>query len=1036
MLLSKFSITRRITMVMFYAIVLAFSFFAFTQLKVDFFPDIQFPIAGVITNYQGVGPKDIETMVTRPLEEAISSVKNIEKVNSQSFTGGSIITLEFKYGTDMNQAESDIRKNIDMIRDYLPSEASDPLVFVFDPSMSPVMFMALNSDYLGQSELRNLAVEKIEPMLERIPGVASVATMGGLERQINVYMNPVLLASYDISPNEVTMALRSGRGISPGGSLKTGEKNYQLTLMSEYTNLDQVRKTTVGIRNGIAVRVEDLATVEDGFKESSTEVRADYKEGISILINKQSDANTVQTTASIKKELPNIAKALPQGTKLMVIFDQADFITRSVNNLRNSAVIAFVLAFLIIYIFLRNLRGSIIMGISMPISVIATFAVLYASDITLNIISMAGLALAIGMLVDNSIVVLENIFRHKEMKKSRAEAAEDGASEVGMAITASTLTTVAVFLPVLFVPNITGQLFKDLVLTITFSLLVSLVVALTLVPLMASTMIEIEDHSANTVLGKIKRFFGATLDKVNSFYHAILLKSLLMKKTILGIVAVLFAISLLLAYLAGGEFLPKSDQGFISLLVEAPAGSPIEKTRVITYQLEDVVKKAIHPEEIDNVSFWFGTREGLGAFGATESTIEAFIKLKPASRRTRSQFEIQDSLRAGLDNIPGVTYMFQEGGAISTEKAIEVKVIGFDIDGAKSVAEQIKEKMEKVEGFVDIGLNIKSTTPELQVYLNNDMLNAYNLSTMQVVSNISTAIQGSVVARMREKGDEYDIRVQFGKEFRNRKESLEEIQIHLPTGGKVKLGDLAEIREEASAPTIFRENQNRFVSVGAGLSGLELSKANEEIERIISQTPVPSDFQVVIGGTAEDQQEAFFYLMVAFAVAVLLVYMIMAAQFESLVDPVIIMITVPLAVIGVFPFLFITGTSVSVMALVGLVMLVGIAVNNGIVLIDYINKLKRGGMSLLQAVEQGAVARVRPVLMTALTTILGMVPLAIELGEGAETWSPLARAVIGGLTATTLLTLIVIPIVYVIFEQTGEKVKTYIRRKRSTKYEL
>jgi len=1030
MLLSKFSINRRITLVMFYAIVLAFSFFAFTQLKVDFFPDIQFPIAGVITNYQGVGPKDIETMVTRPLEEAISSVKNIEKVNSQSYTGGSIITLEFKYGTDMNQAESDIRKSIDFITDYLPAEASDPMVFVFDPSLSPVMFMALNSDYLGQSELRNLAIEKIEPMLERIPGVASVATMGGLERQINVYMNPVLLASFNISPNEVTMALRSGRGISPGGSLKTGEKNYQLTLMSEYTDLDQVRKTTVAVRNGVAVRVEDVAQVEDGFKESSTEVRADYKEGISIMINKQSDANTVQTTANIKEELPKIAKALPQGTKLMVLFDQADFITRSVNNLRNSAAIAFVLAFLIIYIFLRNFRGSIIMGISMPISVIATFAVLYASDITLNIISMAGLALAIGMLVDNSIVVLENIFRHKEMKKSRADAAEDGASEVGMAITASTLTTVAVFLPVLFVPNITGQLFKDLVLTITFSLLVSLVVALTLVPMMASTMIEIEDQNANTFLGRVKRFFGSVLDQINGFYHRVLMKSLKMKKTVLSVVTALFILSIVLAYLAGGEFLPKSDQGFISLLVEAPAGSPIEKSRVITYELEDVIKEVIHPDEIDNVSFWFGSREGLAAFGSTESTIEAFIKLKPASQRSRSQFVIQDSLRARLDNLPGVTYMFQEGGAISTEKAIEVKVIGYDIDGAKSIAEQLKEKMEKVEGFVDIGLNIKSSTPELQVHLNNDMLNAYHLTTMQVASNISTAIQGSVAARMRDKGDEYDIRVQFGREFRNRKESLEEIQIHLPMGGKVKLGDLAEIREEASAPTIFRENQNRFVSVGAGLSGLELSKATEEIEKIISQTPVPSDYQVVIGGTAEDQQEAFFYLMLAFGVAVLLVYMIMAAQFESLVDPIIIMITVPLAVIGVFPFLFITGTSVSVMALVGLVMLVGIAVNNGIVLIDYINKLKRSGMGLLDAVEQGAVARVRPVLMTALTTILGMVPLAIELGEGAETWSPLARAVIGGLTATTVLTLIVIPMVYIIFEQTGEKVKAYIRRKR------
>src|SRR5690606_21114746 len=404
MLLSKFSIKRRITLLMFYAIILAFSLFAFTQLKVDFFPERQFPIAAVITNYQGVGPQDIENIITRPLEEAISSVKNIEKVNSQSFTGGSIITLEFKYGTDMNQAGKDMRKHTDFVRDLLPDEATDPLVFVFDPSMSPIVFLSLGSEYLGQSELRNLAVDRIEPMLERIPGVASVVTVGGLERQINVYMDPVQLAAYGVSPAEVANAIRSGRGIIPGGSLKTIEKTYQLTLQSEYTSLDQIKRTTIAFRNGRPVYVEDVANVVDGFKESSTEVRANFGEGIMIVINRRSDANTVQTTDYIKAELPEILKRLPQGTNINIIWAQADYITRSVNNLRDSAIIAFVLAFMIIYFFLRYLRGSIIMGLSMPISVVATFAVLYASDITLNIISMAGLALAIGMLVDNSIV--------------------------------------------------------------------------------------------------------------------------------------------------------------------------------------------------------------------------------------------------------------------------------------------------------------------------------------------------------------------------------------------------------------------------------------------------------------------------------------------------------------------------------------------------------------------------------------------------------------------------------------------------------
>ncbi len=1033
MILAKFSIKRQITLLMFYAIVLSFSLFAFTQLKIDFFPDIQFPIAGVITNYQGVGPQDIENTLTRPLEEAVSSVKNIEQVNSQSFTGASIITLEFKYGTDMNQAESDIRKNIDFVRDFLPADASDPLVFVFDPSMSPIIFLSLSSQYLGQSELRKLAEDRIEPLLERVPGVASVQTQGGLERQININMDPTLLSSYNLSPNDVAQALQFGRGIQPGGTIETPEKTYQLTLLSEYTDLDQIRRTVVTMRGGRSIYVDDVADVEDGFKEASTEVRANYGEGILIVINKQSDANTVQTTDQVKAALPGILKQLPQGTNFNVIWAQSDFIKNSISNLANSAVIAFILAFLVIYIFLRNFRGSIIMGVSMPVSILATFAVLYASNLTLNIISMAGLALAVGMLVDNSIVVLENIFRHREMGKSRPDAADAGASEVGMAITASTLTTVAVFLPVLFVPNITGQLFKDMVLTITFSLVVSLIVALTLVPMMSANILKLDRNDKPGKLSKFKDKLGNYLTVLTGKYEKWLKWSLGHKKTVLASVFGMFILSIVLASFLGGEFMPKTDQGFINLVVEAPSGSPKEKTRLVAYQLEDIIKDVIKPEELENLSIMFGSREGIGAFGTTSNTVETFIKLKPVDQRDRSQFEISDLLRERLNKIPGITYIFQEGGGFTTEKAIEVKILGFDLDGALKIADQIKSKMQNIKGFVDVSTNVKETTPELQVNLNTDLLNSYHLSTFQVAANISTAIQGKVVSRLREKGDEFDIRVQFAKNFRSQKETLEDIQIPMPTGQMIRLKEIATVQQEESAPTIFRENQTRFVSVGTNLSGLDLSAATNEINKIINQTPIPSDYQVVIGGTAADQQEAFFYLALAFMAAVLLVYMIMAAQFESLIDPLIIMFTVPLSVIGVFVFLFITGTSISVMALVGLVMLVGIAVNNGIVLVDYINQLKRGGKSLYEAVEEGSVARMRPVLMTAMTTILGMVPLAIELGSGAETWSPLARAVIGGLTATTILTLFVIPVLYIAFERAGERVKGFFQKRKMKK---
>ena len=1030
MLLTKFSIRRQITLVMVYAVVIFFSFFAFSQLKIDFFPDITFPFAGVITSYSGVGPDDIETLVTRPIEEAVSSVKHIKKVSSQSSKGSSVVTLEFKYGTDMNLAESDIRKNLDYIRDFLPADASEPLVFVFDPSMMPISYFSLSSPYLGPAELRRLAEDKIEPMLERIDGVASVQTMGGSQRQINVSINPVLLASYNLSPNDVTQAIQFGSGLQPAGTIQTRGKNFNLRVLSEYASLDQIRKTIVTYKNGLPVYVKDVAAVDDGFKENTNEVRADYGEGVMLLISKQSDANTIITSRKIKEALPEILAALPEGTTMAPIWDQSEFILLSVRNLRDSGIIAFVLSFAVIYFFLLNIRGSIIMAVSIPVSVIATFAVMFAANVTLNIISMAGLALAIGMLVDNSIVVLENIYRHQEMKKDMIESANIGTTEVGMAITASTLTTIAVFVPVLFVPNITGQLFKDMVLTISYSLAVSLLVAVTLVPMMSTRILKRDAAPKPGRLSRIKDKIAGWLVKMSENYSRALHWSIYHRKTVLLSVTVAFILSLVVAAFLGGEFMPKTDQGMIYAIMESPSGTPIEQTRMYAYQLEDIIRETVGKDEFEQLSIFYGQREGLAAFGVTSSTIELMVKLTPREKRKASQFEIQNRMRKRFDQLPGITYIFQENASFTTERDIEVQVIGFDLNGAKTIANELKAKMEKVKGLVDISLNTKEETAELQVQLNKDLLNHYGLSTMQVAGNISTAVQGRVASQYHEKGDEHDIYVQFAKEYRNKKESLEQIELALPTGGRIRLKDVARIAEEQSIPTIFRENQNRFVSVGCALSGIDLSTAVSEINKIIADTPIPSEFQVIIGGTAEDQQEAFFYLGLAFLAAVLLVYMIMASQFESLVDPLIIMFTVPLSIIGVFFFLGLTGTTLSVMALVGIVMLVGIAVNNGIVLVDYINQQRRKGMELIEAVEFGSLARLRPVLMTALTTILGMVPLAIGTGSGAETWAPLARAVIGGLTATTALTLVVIPVLYIVFEHAGERVNEYFRKRR------
>ncbi|WP_457565593.1 efflux RND transporter permease subunit [Caldithrix abyssi] len=1025
MKLVEISIKKRITLSMIYLIIIGFALFSFSQLKVDLFPDIDFPVVGIITEYSGIGPQDMENLVARPIEEAVSATKNVKKVSSQVSQGVCLTLLEFDWGTDIDKAENDVRKRIDLVRDFLPEEASEPLTFAFDPSMMPINFILINSPTMGPAELRQLGEDRIEPLLERVEGVATVETQGGLERQINVRLDPVKLAAHTLSPVDVVRAIRSAGGLLPAGSIETSTTNFNLHIASEFKSLDRLKQVVLKYERGRPLLLKDVATVEDGFKELRSDVRVNYNQGVYMRVFKQSDANTVQACRNVRQAVEEMKEFLPEDVELKIVYDQSDYILRSVGNLGDTAFLAFIIAFAVIYFFLRNFRGSIIMGLAIPVSVISTFAVMMLANLTLNIISMAGLALAIGMLVDNSIVVLENIYRHREMGQERSAAANNGASEVAMAITASTLTTIGVFLPVLFVPGIAGELFNDMVVTIAFSLFASLMIALTLVPMLSARLLKTEAEMTRIRLARFKNWVTRLLQRLTQRYMALLRWALRHKSVVIGLTTVLFLTSLSLINFIGGEFLPKSDQGFIALTILREKGTPLDQTRKTVLQLENIIKQDI-PEASDVLAI-FGSGEGIFALfgGAGSEAINLRIRLSPMEERSRSQMEIEDALRKRLDQIPGITYQIIQQGMISTDRAIEVKFFGYDLHQAKQLAEQLKEKMEKIPGLVDIDLNMKEGGQEIRIIPDVRRLNDLKLSPLLVADIISTAIQGKVAARFRESGDEYDILVQLDRPFRNSKESLRHLLIPTFSGKMIPLEQVAHIEETDAPSTIYRENQERFVSVGCELSDIDLSSAVRIIRSLIDELNVPAEFQVVIGGTAEDQQESFFYLTIAFFAAILLVYMIMASQFESLLDPFIIMFTVPLSIIGVLWALFITGTTLSVMALVGIVMLVGIVVNNGIVLVDYINQLRQQGKGLYEAVEQGGQVRLRPVLMTALTTILGMVPLALEVGSGSENWAPLARAVIGGLTTSTLLTLVIVPVMYVIFEQVGDKVRVW-----------
>ncbi len=1021
MFLSRLAIRRGITFTMVYLIAVGFGFFGLSTLKLDLYPNITFPVVGIITQYEGVGPEDIENSLTRPLERSVISVENVKKITSQSTLGSSIIIMEFDWGTDMNQAEIDVRKMIDLSRDFLPEDASDPLTFAFDPSMQPIQYIAISSSELGMAKLRQVVEDQIQPRLERVDGVASVAVQGGLERQIKILVTPHELAAQGISMTGVINSVRQQNLQIPAGLIDESKQEYAIKTIGEYHNLEELENTVVGFKSNQPIYLKNVARVEDGFKEQRQIIRNNDKSALLLLINKQADANTVQTARAVNKVIPEIAEKVGQGIQFETVVDFSKFILRSLNNLRNTALQAFVLAFLVLFFFLRNFRSSLIVALSIPISVILTFFVMQQGGLTLNIISMAGLALAIGMLVDNAIVVLENIYRHHERGEPIRQAANDGTTEVSTAIIASTLTTLSVFIPILFVPGIAGVMFNDMAVTIVFSLTTSLLVALTLIPLLASRLLKGRRKITRATLSGKGDPIGRFVLRLEERYIAGLDKVLQYKKLFLGGVALLFVGTMALFPVVGGDFISKSDQSFLGLNIERASGTTLSETNNTFRQLEAIVREEV--PEADNIYVSFGTGEGFSAFFGARGSNQGrmMITLPDVKDRQRSQFEIQDLLRERFKKIPGIKINFEEGGGppgMTGIGDIQVKIFGYDRVKAKTLGEQVEAIMRNVEGVADIQTSYSAPRPEYQIHIDRARSAAMGLSVATIARTIETSIKGTVVTKYRDQGNEYDVWAQFDKPYRQSKQDL--LNLYIPTlfGDQVPLSNIARIVSGEGATTINREDQERVTTVSCTISGRDLKSVTSEIKAGLKKMTFPPEFRWEIGGSAEDQMESFKYLFIAILAAALLVYMVMASQFESLLDPFIILFTIPMALIGVIWGLLLTGTSLSVTALIGAILLVGIVVNNGIVLVDYINQLReKHGQELWEAVLTGGRRRLRPILMTALTTILSMLPLALELGSGAEIWSPMARAVIGGLSVSTFLTLFLIPVLYLTFEQ-------------------
>ena len=1037
MKITTVAIKRGITFFMIYILVIGFGLFSLARLRIDLFPDLTFPIIAVLTQYTGVNPFDIENTVTRPLEETVSSVENVKKVSSITSQGLSLIILEFDWGTDMDQAEIDARKNIDMIRDYLPDDAMQPLVFAFDPSMQPVSFMSVNSNQYGLAELRRISEMDIEPRLERIPGVANAFTVGGLSREINVLVDPNRLQAHRFSIDYVVNALRMNNMQIPSGSVDDKKMEFTVQTVGEYAKLDQIRNTTIANINGTPVRIRDVAQVVDGFKEQRQREYIDDIPSVMLMVSKQSDANTVQVCSKINERLESIRDEVPKGVEIVTFWDQSVFINRSMSNLGRTAIQAIGLAFLVLLFFLLNFRSSLIVAISIPTSLLVTFSVMDQAGITLNMISMAGLALAVGLLVDNSIVVLENIFRRQQLGDSIIEAADKGGSEVSMAIIASTLTTLAVFVPVLFVPGIAGELFNDMVVTICFSLVASLFVALTLVPLLASRFLVLKNHVENKTgfisqkITKIKAAISKFLTGLVNLYSNALHWSINHRKTIVLATFVTFVLAIVILATRGGDFFPHSDQGYIIYEVKRAPGTSLDEMDKSMKKISQLIKKEV--PEAENIRYEFGQGEGFAAlFGGGKSHEgEIGIKLVKLSERKRRQMEIDEALKEKFKDIPGVEIKYQEQGMSQMfgEGDIVVEVFGHDLVKSKQIAGQIEELVKKVPGTSQVKISLEEAMPELKIELDRNRLSDLGLSTALVSQTISSNILGTVASKYREGGDEFDIRVQLVKKYRKNKRDLENLLVVAPNGARVPLRAIANVVTSKAPTEITREDQERVVKVSMMVSGRDLSGVTKDVEKEIKKVVLPRDYRLEISGMAEEQQESFMYLGIAMMVAILLTYMVMASQFESLLDPFVILFTIPLSLIGVALSLLLTGTTLTVMALIGIIMLIGIVVNNGIVLVDYMNQLRKKGKELIESVQEGGETRMRPVLMTALTTILAMFPLSLGFGESGENWAPLARSVIGGLFVATFLTLFVVPVIYVIVERKSEK----FMAKRETK---
>ncbi|MFC2169157.1 efflux RND transporter permease subunit [Acidobacteriota bacterium] len=1027
MKIPEFSVNRKVTTAMIAMILIVVGLITFSQLGLDFFPDIEFPTVSVITTYTGASSEDMEKTITRPLEQIVNSVSRVKNVTSTTGEAFSVIMIEFEWGTILDFAAQDVRDQLGLYRNFIPEEASDPLVVKFNLSMMPIIMFGISGNR-ATYELKELIEEEVAMRLERIDGVAAAQVFSMDEREIRVDIDKASLEAHNLSLDQILAALALENLNLPAGHIVERHKEFLVRTIGEFASLEDIRNTIVGSTlTGGPVYMKDIADVKDTMKESRYLTRIQKQKGVFMQVVKRSGANTVITGEAVKKELEKIKEILPPDIKFFDAMDQSDMIRKVISRTGNNALIGGILAILFIFLFLRNWRPTLTIALAIPLSIITTFIAFRVAGYTLNLLTLGGLALGIGMLVDNSVVVIENIFRKIEEGKDRDDAAKSGASEVGMAITASTLTTIAVFFPMVFAQGITGKMTRGMALAIAFSLLASLFVALTIVPMVSSLLFRIKKTNQG-IQGNRKG--SPQFEKVRSFYVAILRKALRRRWRIIGGAFLLLLLSFALVPFMGTEFMPAMDRNMLLMMIRLPVGSSLEEADRVATIVEDLMLQA---PGIKNVYTQVGSAAednpadmagGFSVSGTNEAML--WVGLTDLEEREYSDVEITEIIRRKLPKLKGVKFETLDLGAAmmgGVTAPIDIKLFGRDLDMLSELADNIVERIRDVEGIRDVTHSLSEGKPEYHIIVNREEASRMGLMLNQVANTVQTASLGRVATRYREEDKEIDVRVRFKEEFRDNLEEIKNIPIMSPTGKVVYLGQVATISQETGPIQISRENQSRRVSVTANIAGKDLGSVMQDVGKRIAplRQSLPPGYLVEFGGQYEEMQDAFKIMALALALATLFVYMIMASQFESFIHPFVIMFTIPLGLIGVVLALLITGKPVSLPVMIGFIMFAGIAVNNGIVMVDYINQLKRKGFEKLEAILQACSIRLRPVLITAFTTVFGMLPMAISTSEGSEMRAPMAIAVVGGLIATTFLTLFVIPIIYSLTDRIKKK---------------